>query len=50
MFTEWIDEPPADMTSGESMLQYVPMYILGFGKYLEEIDFGQLEVPKEIVY
>lgn len=50
VFTEWIDETPADMTSVESMLQYVPMYILGFGKYLEEIDFGQLEVPKEIVY
>ena len=50
VYTEWADAEPANMSSVEEMIKYVPFYILGFGKYLDEIDWGNLDKPKDIVY
>jgi poly(3-hydroxybutyrate) depolymerase len=49
-YTEWTDEEPADMTSVDQMLKYVPLYIIGFGKYLEELENIPVEKPKNIVF
>lgn len=48
--TDWADKEPAAMQSVDMMLKYVPMYILGFGKYLEDMDFNNIERPKNIVF
>ena len=48
--TEWADEEPAGMSSVDQMLKFVPMYILGFGKYLDEIDWNNLDKPENIVF
>jgi pimeloyl-ACP methyl ester carboxylesterase len=50
VYTEWADEEPADMTSVDQMLKYVPLYIIGFGKYLEELENAPVEKPKDIVF
>jgi predicted esterase len=50
VYTEWADEVAPDMSSVEQMLKYVPMYIIGFGKYLEEMDWSNVAKPKSIVY
>jgi poly(3-hydroxybutyrate) depolymerase len=50
VYTEWSDAVPPDMTSVEQMLKYVPLYILGFGKYLEEMENMPVEQPKNIVF
>jgi predicted esterase len=50
VYTEWADEEPADMTSVDQMLKYVPLYILGFGKYLEEMENIPIEKPQNIVF
>lgn len=48
--TEVTDKEPTNMASVEAMVKYVPLYILGYGKYLEDIDWGSLEAPAQIVY
>lgn len=48
--TEVEDKDPANMSSVEKMIQYVPLYILGYGKYLHEIDWGNIQKPSEVVY
>jgi poly(3-hydroxybutyrate) depolymerase len=48
--TEWEDAVAPDMSSTDNMLKYVPMYILGFGKYMEEMDWSHITKPKNIVY
>ena len=48
--TEWSDETPDGMQSVEQMIKVVPLYILGFGKYLEEIDWLNMPKPDAIVY
>ncbi|NDV57041.1 alpha/beta hydrolase [Bacteroides sp. 519] len=50
VYTEWVDEEPSDMTSVDQMLKYVPLYILGFGKYLEEMMVAPIERPENIVF
>lgn len=50
VYTEWVDETPADMGSVDQMLKYVPFYILGFGKYSEELENMPIEKPKNIVF
>lgn len=50
VYTEWEDAEPADMSSVDQMLKYVPLYILGFGKYLEEMENMPIEKPKNIVF
>jgi hypothetical protein len=49
-FTTW---EPADvpcMSSVEMMIKYAPLYILGYEKYVEEIDWGNMEKPQDVVY
>lgn len=48
--TEVEDQKPSSMASIEEMLKYVPMYILGYGKYMEEMDWEHLNKPTEIKY
>lgn len=48
--TEVADKEPANMSSVEKMIQYVPLYILGYGKYLDQIDWGNMQKPSEVVY
>ena len=48
--TEVEDKEPANMSSVEMMVKYVPMYILGYGKYLDEIDWSNMGKPKDVVY
>ena len=48
--TIWQDKEPAGMASVEMMLKHVPLYIMGFGKYLDELETIPAEKPKEIVY
>ena len=50
VLTEVADKEPAGMSSVEAMIKYVPLYILGYGKYLEEIDWGDLSAPTQVVY
>ena len=49
-YTEWADEVPADMTSIDQMIKYVPLYIIGFGKYMEELGTQSFEKPKGVIY
>ena len=44
------DKVPANMSSVEAMIQYVPLYILGYGQYLEQLDWNNLPKPDSIVY
>ena len=48
--TEVADKEPASMSSVEKMIEYVPLYILGYGKYLDEIDWSNIQKPANIVY
>lgn len=48
--TEVEDCVPAEMSSVNAMLKYVPFYILGYDKYLEQLDWNKIEKPKSIVY
>ena len=50
VYTEWADEEPANMHSVDNMVKYVPLYILGFGKYLEEMDWNNIDKPQNIVF
>lgn len=49
-FTEVKDKEPVSMAGVENMVKFAPLYILGFGKYLEEIDWSNLEAPTHTVY
>ena len=44
------DKEPANMAGVEMMVKYVPLYILGYGKYLEEMDWNNIQKPENIVY
>lgn len=48
--TEVQDKEPANMHDVQAMIKYVPLYILGYGKYLDEIDWTNLKKPDSIVY
>lgn len=47
---EWEDPEPAGMKDVNEMIKFVPMYILGYDKYLNEIDFNNMEKPTGVVY
>lgn len=49
-FTEWADKVPDSMTTVDDMIKAVPLYIYGYGKYLDEMDSEKIEKPKTIVY
>ena len=38
------------MSSVDEMVKAVPLYIIGFGKYLDELDFENVEKPQRVVY
>lgn len=38
------------MKDVNEMIKFVPMYILGYDKYLNEIDFNNMEKPTGVVY
>lgn len=48
--TEVEDATPAGMASVDAMLKYVPFYILGYNKYLDQMDWNKMKKPKSIVY
>ena len=48
--TEVTDAVPAGMSSIEEMVKYVPLYIFGYGKYLEEIDWNAVGMPSDVLY
>lgn len=48
--TEYILPEPPSMASVEEMIKNVPLYILGYEKYLADIDWGNMEKPDEVVY
>lgn len=48
--TEVEDKVPASMSDVEKMIKYVPLYILGYGKYLHQIDWTNMAKPKDVVY
>lgn len=48
--TEWQDAEPASMACVNAMIKNAPLYILGYDKYLNEIDFNNLGNPSEVVY
>lgn len=48
--TEWEDAEPATMQDIEHMVKNVPLYILGYEKYIEEMDWTNLGMPTEIKY
>jgi hypothetical protein len=50
VFTEVSDNEPANMSSAEMMIKYVPLYILGYGHYLKDMDWSNMEAPSQIVY
>lgn len=50
VYTEWQDQEPANMKDVNQMIKYVPMYILGYDKYLKDIDWGNMQKPDDVVY
>ncbi len=48
--TDVRDKEPASMKDVPTMIKYVPLYILGYEKYLDEIDWSNLGMPKDVVY
>ena len=50
VYTEWADKEPSDMASVDQMIKYVPLYIIGFGKYLEDLENAPIERPENIVF
>lgn len=44
------DKEPGAMGTVDLMLKYVPMYLLGYGKYMEEMDWNHISKPTEIKY
>lgn len=48
--TEWKDAEPAGMADIDAMVKNVPMYILGYEKYLSEMDWNNLGTADEIKY
>jgi len=48
--TEWEDNEPATMEDISAMIKNVPLYIIGYEKYLEEMDWGNIQAPTEIKY
>lgn len=50
VLTEWHDAVPANMKDVNQMVKYVPMYILGYDKYLKDIDWGNMQKPDDVVY
>jgi len=50
VYTEWnpIDTP--NMADAAAMVKFAPLYILGYGKYIEDMDWSNLEKPTEVVY
>ena len=48
--TEVADKEPANMSDVSQMVKYVPLYILGYGKYLEDMDWNNIQKPDSIVY
>ncbi len=49
-YTEWADPEPGNMADVMMMVKFAPLYILGYDKYLNEIDWGNLDKPTDIVY
>jgi len=49
-FTDIRDKEPVSMNGVENMVKFAPLYILGFGKYLEEIDWNNMQAPSQVVY
>ena len=48
--TEWSDAEPPSMRDAQEMVRWVPLYILGYEKYLKDMDFNTIEKPTNIVY
>ncbi len=48
--TEVRDKVPVNMASVEAMIKYAPLYILGYGKYLDQMDWNNLPKPGSVVY
>ena len=48
--TDVEDAEPAEMSSVEMMCKYVPLYIFGYGKYLKDIDWSNIQKPQNIVF
>ena len=44
------DKEPANMADANMMIKYVPLYILGYGQYLEDIDWTKVQKPANVVY
>jgi len=54
VYTSWKDAVPKNMADVNAMLRYVPMYILGYGQYMEEMQAnmasGGLSKPDSVLY
>lgn len=50
VYTEWRDTPAASMKDAAAMVKYVPLYILGYGKYLRELKGGGAAAADKVVY
>ena len=48
--TESKEKEPANMTSVDAMIKYVPFYILGYGRYLDQMDWNNMKKPESIVF
>ena len=50
IITESKEKVPATMSSVDAMIQYVPFYIIGYGMYLDQIDWNNMKKPNGIVF
>lgn len=54
VYTSWKDAEPKNMADINAMLRYVPMYILGYGCYMEEMQAkmaaGEMSKPDTVLY
>lgn len=50
VFTEWNAASPASMANVDLMMKYAPLYIFGYDKRLNEIDWNNIQKPKDVVY
>lgn len=49
-YTEWAPAEVPNMQDAAAMVRFAPLYILGYGKYSEEMDWTHVKRPADVVY
>jgi len=49
-YTKWTPADVPNMSDAAAMVRFAPLYILGYGKYIEDMDWSNVERPAQVVY